>query len=52
MKLINKSNGKILPVIALSVFSQVADAVPFAFDGRSLGMGGVSTATADLATAA
>ena len=27
-------------------------AIPFTFEGRSLGMGGVSVATADLATAA
>ncbi|MBT8120859.1 MAG: conjugal transfer protein TraF [Gammaproteobacteria bacterium] len=52
MKLDNKINGKILTLITFTVFSHAADAVPFAFEGRSLGMGGVSTATADLATAA
>ncbi|MCP4471402.1 MAG: conjugal transfer protein TraF [Gammaproteobacteria bacterium] len=36
----------------LSVFWQTAYAVPFTFDARSLGMGGTSTATADLANAA
>ncbi len=44
--------NKILSVVALSVFSQTANAIPFSFEGRSLGMGGVSVATADLATAA
>ncbi|NOQ88751.1 MAG: hypothetical protein GQ550_07485 [Gammaproteobacteria bacterium] len=43
--------NKILSVVALSVCSQAALAIPFAFEGRSLGMGGVSVATADLATA-
>ncbi len=47
-----KLNYKILSVVALSVFSQTTYAVPFTFEGRSLGMGGVSVATADLATAA
>jgi hypothetical protein len=36
----------------LVAFSHAAYAIPFTFEGRSLGMGGVSTATADLATAA
>ncbi len=48
MKFINK----ILSVVVLSVLTQAAYAIPFSFDGRSLGMGGVSVATADLATAA
>ena len=52
MKLINSINGKILSIVALSLFSQSVHAIPFAFEGRSLGMGGVSVATADLATAA
>lgn len=47
-----KIQNKILSVVALSVFSQSALSIPFTFEGRSLGMGGVSTATADLATAA
>lgn len=47
-----KFRHKFLPVIALSVLTQTAHAIPFSFDGRSLGMGGVSVATADLATAA
>ncbi|MCG6938590.1 MAG: conjugal transfer protein TraF [Gammaproteobacteria bacterium] len=44
--------NRILSVVALSVLSQNAGAIPFAFEGRSLGMGGVAVATADLATAA
>ena len=44
--------NKILPVIALSVISQSVQAIPFTFEARSLGMGGASVATADLATAA
>ncbi|MCK5394379.1 MAG: conjugal transfer protein TraF [Gammaproteobacteria bacterium] len=47
-----KLTSKILSVVALSVFSQVVSAIPFTFEGRSLAMGGVSVATADLATAA
>jgi len=47
-----KLKNKILSVVALSVLSQAAYAVPFTFEARSLGMGGVSVATADLATAA
>jgi len=47
-----KLENKILSIVTLSVLTQVAYAVPFAFEGRSLGMGGVATATADLATAA
>jgi len=47
-----KIQNKILSVVALSVFSQSVLSIPFTFEGRSLGMGGVSTATADLATAA
>jgi hypothetical protein len=44
--------ARILSILTLSVVSQTANAVPFTFEGRSLGMGGVSVATADLATAA
>ena len=51
MKLNTKISGKVLSVLTISVFSQAANAIPFAFEGRSLGMGGVATATADLATA-
>ncbi|RKZ68730.1 MAG: hypothetical protein DRQ44_03985 [Gammaproteobacteria bacterium] len=47
-----KLKNKILSVVALSTLSQVAYAVPFTFEARSLGMGGVATATADLASAA
>ncbi len=47
-----KLKNKILSVVTLSALSQVAYAIPFTFEGRSLGMGGVSVATADLATAA
>lgn len=52
MRLTNNINCKILSIIAFSVLSQTAQAIPFTFEGRSLGMGGVSAATADLATAA
>ena len=52
----NIKNRKILSravsVAALAVFSQSAYSAPFTFEGRSLGMGGVAVATADLATAA
>jgi len=47
-----KLKNKILVIAALSVLSQSASAIPFTFEGRSLAMGGVSVATADLATAA
>jgi len=47
-----KIKNKIVSIIVLSFLSQSAIAVPFTFDGRSLGMGGASVATADLATAA
>ncbi len=43
---------KILAVIVLSAFAQAVQALPFTFEARSLGMGGVAVATADLATAA
>ncbi len=43
---------KALTVVILSACSQAALAVPFTFEARSLGMGGVGVATADLATAA
>jgi hypothetical protein len=42
----------VLTVISLFAFSQTSYAVPFTFEARSLGMGGVGTASADLATAA
>jgi len=45
-----KLNKRILTGIALAVFSHTAYSLPFT--GRSLGMGGVAVATADLATAA
>ncbi len=44
--------NKILSCFVLSICSQSSFASPFAFESRSLGMGGVSAATADLATAA
>ncbi|GMR00870.1 MAG: conjugal transfer protein TraF [Gammaproteobacteria bacterium] len=47
-----KIQNKILSVVTLTVFSQSALSIPFTFEGRSLGMGNVSVATADLATAA
>lgn len=47
-----KIKNRILSVVTLSILSQYAHAIPFTFEGRSLGMGGVSVATADLATAA
>ena len=43
---------KLLAVLVLSILSQTVQAVPFTFEARSLGMGGVGVATADLATAA
>jgi hypothetical protein len=43
---------KLLAVIVLSALSQTAQAIPFTFEARSLGMGGVGVATANLATAA
>ncbi len=49
--MIKKLNSKILIATALSVVTQAVYAIPFTFEGRSLGMGGVSVATADLATA-
>jgi hypothetical protein len=52
MKLNRKIRSKILSAVALSVFSQVSNAIPFAFEGRSLGMGGAAVANADLGTAA
>ena len=51
MKLYKKTSSKVISVVALSVLSQAVNAIPFAYEGRSLGMGGVATATADLATA-
>lgn len=52
MKLNKKVSSKILSAVALSVFSQVSNAIPFTFEGRSLGMGGAAVANADLGTAA
>lgn len=52
MKLNRKIRSKILSAVALSVFSQVSNAIPFAFEGRSLSMGGAAVANADLGTAA
>ena len=43
---------KFIAVIVLSAFAQAVQAFPFTFEARSLGMGGVAVATADLATAA
>jgi hypothetical protein len=42
----------VLALVALTFFAQNAYAIPFSFEARSLGMGGVATATADLGTAA
>ena len=39
-------------LVAVAIFPRTAHALPFTFDARSLGMGSVSTATADLATSA
>jgi len=47
-----KLKNKILSIAALCSMSQAVYAIPFTFEGRSLAMGGVSVATADLATAA
>jgi len=46
-----KFNKLVLSTAALVLFSHTAYSVPFTFEGRSLGMGGVAVATADLATA-
>lgn len=43
---------KVLSGITLASVASTAAAFPFTFEGRSLGMGGVSVATADIATAA
>ena len=43
---------RVLSALALITLSSSAIAVPFTFDARTLGMGGVSVATANLATAA
>jgi len=42
----------VLAAILLFAFSQITHAFPFTFEGRSLAMGGVATASANLATAA
>ncbi len=47
-----KIQSKILSAVVLSICSHAAFSIPFTFEGRSLGMGGASVATADLATAA
>ena len=47
-----KLHNKILSAAAMTLMSHSVTAVPFTFEGRSLGMGGVAVATADLATAA
>ena len=47
-----KLKNRLLSVVALSAVTQAAYAIPFTFEGRSLGMGGAAVATADLATAA
>ena len=41
-----------LSILAIALAPQLSHAVPFTFEARSLGMGGVSVSTADLATAA
>ena len=46
-----KFNKGILSAAALAVFSHNVHSIPFTFEARSLGMGGVAVATADLATA-
>lgn len=46
-----KFKNKIVASLSLLMLAPAAYAAPFAFDARSLGMGGVSVATADLATA-
>ena len=46
-----KLHNKILSAAVISLISHSAVAVPFTYEGRSLGMGGVAVATADLATA-
>jgi len=42
----------VLIAVVLTLFSKSIHAIPFSFDARSLGMGGASVASADLATAA
>ena len=44
--------NKIFAVIVLSALAQAVQAIPFTFEARSLSMGGVAVATANLATAA
>jgi hypothetical protein len=51
-EILMKLKNRILSAVALSIFSQYAYSIPFAFEGRSLGMGGVGVATANIATAA
>lgn len=52
MRFKNKILSRALSITALLVVAQSVHAVPYTFEGRSLGMGGASVATADLATAA
>lgn len=44
--------NRVISALALGIATSTAQAIPFTFEGRSLGMGGVAVATADLATAA
>ena len=46
-----KLHNKILTAAVISLMSHSVVALPFTYEGRSLGMGGVAVATADLATA-
>lgn len=41
-----------LSILVIALAPQLSHAIPFSFEARSLGMGGVSVSTADLATAA
>jgi len=52
MKHFTEYSGKVFSVVALSMFSQVTNAIPYTYEGRSLGMGGTIVANADLASAA
>ena len=52
MRLKNKILTRALSLVALSLAAHSVQAIPYTFEGRSLGMAGVSVATADLATAA
>lgn len=50
--LFNKKRLAAVMLLSVMPVSQIVQAIPFTFEGRSLGMGGVAVATADLATAA